>query len=66
MRHNNKSFIKLLHYISMTFVMAFGLMSIIATGGGGGDSGGGTNAEPEDPGSAPQISNLVVSEICHI
>jgi hypothetical protein len=57
--YDNSTLIKLLRSISLTFVIAFGLITIVATGGGN----GGNDGQPTDPGTAPEISNLNY-EIC--
>lgn len=38
MRHNNKILFQFIRYFSLTFVIALGLVTIIATGGGNGDT----------------------------
>lgn len=66
MKQNNIPLFRLLRSISLTFVIAFGLITVVATGGGGesGVTSNGDNEEATNDGTAPQISNLVY-KICH-
>ena len=61
MRQNNKISFKPIHHIFLIFVIALGLITIVATGGGDGEGTHETDQRTTEPGpeTAPAISNLV-------
>ena len=53
-----KGILKILHYICLCCVIAFGFMTIVGTGGGGGD---GENPPPPPPSPSPSLTAEFVS-----
>jgi hypothetical protein len=59
MKKDNNKFFKFLRYLFLTFVIAFGFITIVATGGGGNKDNGGSGSDNTNTTVIPSVPNTI-------